>query len=69
VVRRLEQVEPDLVLGEVQDREVALLVEELGAPAVDHDLARKRAAHAAREVLEVNDRPLRGRVEVEHAGG
>jgi hypothetical protein len=58
-----EQVEADVLLREVVDRQPAELVQELDAPAARDRHAREHGAHAPRRVLDV-DR-VGGRVEVE----
>src|SRR5205814_698163 len=68
VVRGLQEVHPDLVLGEVVDRQVTVLVQQLGVPAVHDRLPAENPAHPARRVLEVDDAVGARALEVEDAG-
>src|SRR5215210_3806985 len=66
VVRGLEKVHPHILLGEVVDRQVPCLVQELDAAAVRDRLAAEHHPHAAWGVLEVQGVRLEhGSVEVE----
>jgi Recombinase zinc beta ribbon domain len=51
-IRGLEEVHPHIRSGEVVDRQVSLLVNELYPPAVSHDLAAEHHPHPAWRVLE-----------------
>jgi hypothetical protein len=67
VLGGLENVGSHLVLGEIEHRQMAVLVQKLGVTAVDDRLVGEPRAHAARKVLEVDDPFLSGAFEVENA--
>jgi hypothetical protein len=63
--RRLQQVGADLVVGEVVDRQVRVLVQELRVAAVDDGLPREDRPDPARRVLEPDQAAWLGQLAVE----
>ena len=69
LVGRAKQVRAHLVGREVQDRQQAVLVQQLGVARIDDRLAAELRAHATREVLEVDQALELGKFSVPAPGG